>query len=178
MTLSRLTLVTGGAASGKSRWAEGLVTGDGRAKTYIATATQGDAEMRAKIAKHRRDRGSGWKTIEAPLDLAQVISGLPKGRVVLVDCLTMWLSNQMLRGGDLAGATDELVQAVGQSTIPMVLVTNETGSGGVPDNALARAFQAEQGTLNQRIAAISDLVVLVTAGLPLAIKGALSGGRS
>ena len=178
MTFPQLTLVTGGAASGKSRWAENLVLGDGRAKTYIATATPGDDEMRAKIEKHRRRRGQGWTTIEAPLDLAQAIGAAALDHVVLVDCLTMWLSNQMLAENDLGRAFDALERSIRHANVPLVLVTNETGLGGVAENALARKFQAEQGALNQRMAAMADLVVLVTAGLPLALKGSIPKGLS
>jgi adenosylcobinamide kinase / adenosylcobinamide-phosphate guanylyltransferase len=171
-----LTLVTGGAASGKSRWAEHLVDFAARKKVYVATAQSYDDEMTAKIAQHRKDRGQNWQTIEAPLDLDVALKGNWKDEIILVDCLTMWLSNHMLAESDLAAKTDALLVRLESLHVPLILVTNEVGASVVPDNALARRFQREQGRLNQRIAAKADLVVAVMAGLPLALKGNIPAG--
>ncbi len=170
-----LSLVIGAASSGKSRWAEGVVRQAGRPKTYIATAQPLDDEMIAKIGRHRRDRGQDWHNIEAPLDLVTALCAVPDQHVVLVDCLTMWLSNQMLAETDISAEITALLQALTQMQPPVVLVTGEVGASVVPDNALARRFQSAQGQLNQRLAARADLVVAVIAGLPLALKGSLLG---
>lgn len=171
--LPRLTLVTGGARSGKSRYAEGLALRSGLTRRYIATAQAWDEEMAARIAKHRQDRGAGWHTIEAPLDLTAALAAAPPGSVTLVDCLTLWLTNHMLAGHDLAAETAALSEALLSLPAPVILVTNEVGWGIVPDNALARAFRDEQGRLNQRLAGQADLAVAVLSGLPLALKGRL-----
>jgi adenosylcobinamide kinase/adenosylcobinamide-phosphate guanylyltransferase len=171
--LPKLTLVTGGARSGKSTWAEGLARASGRARRYIATAQAWDDEMAARIAQHRRDRGDGWTTVEAPLDLADALAAATEGEVVLVDCLTLWLTNHLLAEHDLAAEREALLQALGACIAPMILVTNEVGWGIVPDNALARQFRDEQGWLNQRVAAQADCVVAVMCGLPVALKGRL-----
>ena len=168
---SRLTLVTGGARSGKSRYAESLIVALPPPWIYVATAEAGDAEMAARIAAHRARRSTEWKNIEAPQALAGVFSQIPAGAPVLVDCLTLWLSNRCLADADLDAEVGELADAIAHHGAPVVLVTNEVGSGIVPDNALARRFRDEQGRLNQRIAALADRVVLVVAGLPLMLKG-------
>jgi len=176
--LQPLSLVIGGAASGKSRWAEGLVSATGRPRHYIATATAGDAGMQAKITRHQQARGAGWATQESPLDLAGAIEHLPADAVGLVDCMTMWLTNHLLAGSDIDRATTDLLEAIGRCPAPLVLVTNEVGTGGIPENALARQFQALQGQLNQSVAAQAGLVVAVIAGLPMVLKGALPEGRT
>jgi len=168
-----LSLIIGGVASGKSRFAERLVTNAGRNLVYIATAEATDADMADKISIHRARRGDNWKTIEAPLDLVTALSEAGKGDVVLIDCLTLWLSNHMLRNSNIADKTLELMTALGKAGTPVVMVTNELGLGGVADNKLARRFQREQGVLNQKMAEITELVVVVTAGLPHVLKGAL-----
>jgi adenosylcobinamide kinase/adenosylcobinamide-phosphate guanylyltransferase len=168
--LPRLTLVLGGARSGKSRYAEGLVEQAGGVCVYIATAQALDDEMRRRISAHRARRPAGWTTIEAPIDLAGALAGLPSDRPVLVDCLTLWLSNVMLAERDVAADTAALLDALRASAAPVVCVSNEVGLGIVPDNALARAFRDAQGTLNQRIAALADRVVLMTAGQPSLVK--------
>ncbi len=173
IVLPRLTLVTGGARSGKSRWAEGLARRSGLARRYIATAQAWDDEMAARIARHRTDRGTDWDTVEAPLDLCAALAAAPPGSVTLVDCLTLWLTNHMLADHDLAAETAALAGTLAAMTAPVILVTNEVGWGIVPDNALARAFRDAQGRLNQQLAAESDLAVAVLAGLPLALKGTL-----
>jgi adenosylcobinamide kinase/adenosylcobinamide-phosphate guanylyltransferase len=171
--LQNLALILGGAASGKSAFAEGLVTALGRPRAYIATAQAWDEEMRAKIARHRESRGPGWRTIEAPTDLARALRNVAGDEAVLVDCATLWLSNRMLVGDDLAGAGDELLAALAACPAPVAVVSNEVGLGIVPDTPLGRRFREAQGTLNQRLAAQADLVVLVAAGLPLVLKGSL-----
>lgn len=169
----RFALVLGGARSGKSALAERLVRGAGGAAVYIATAQAWDDEMAARIAQHRTDRGEGWQTVEAPLDLpAALTEAAQPGRAVLIDCLTLWLSNLMLGGHDIAAATDALEGAVRAAPCPVAMVANEVGLGIVPDNALARRFRDAQGRLNQRMAAAADLVLFCAAGLPLVMKGA------
>lgn len=170
--LPPLTLITGGAKSGKSRFAEGLTTGADR-RIYIATAQVWDEEMRAKIDAHRADRGTGWTTIEAPHDIGAALSGVKPGDVVLLDCATMWLTNVMLAETDLTAEVDKLLAALATSPAPVVVVTNELGWSIVPDNALARRFRDAQGRLNQHLAERAGLVVAVISGLPLVLKGAL-----
>jgi adenosyl cobinamide kinase/adenosyl cobinamide phosphate guanylyltransferase len=165
-----VTLVLGGARSGKSRHAEGVIA-DLRApnSVYVATAEAGDAEMRARIAEHRARRGAGWTTLEAPLDL---IGALDQAgvRPALIDCLTLWVSNLLHAGRDVAAEGERLIGALALARAPVVLVSNEVGLGIVPENALARAFRDHAGRLNQRIAAMADRVVFVAAGLPLILK--------
>lgn len=170
--LPPLTLITGGAKSGKSRFAEGLTTGADR-RIYIATAQVWDEEMRAKIDAHRADRGTGWTTIEAPRDIGAALSGVKPGDVVLLDCATMWLTNVMLAETDLTAEVDRLLAALAASPAHVVVVTNELGWSIVPDNALARRFRDAQGRLNQHLAERAGLVVAVISGLPLVLKGAL-----
>lgn len=166
----RLTLVIGGARSGKSRLAETLARGAGRPKTYVATAEAWDDEMRARIAAHRQGRGADWSCIEAPRDLAGAIGAAPTG-VILVDCATLWLTNAVLAGADVAAETEALMAALDAREGPVVIVTNELGWSIVPENALARRFRDDQGRLNQALAAKAELVVTVIAGLPLVLKG-------
>ena len=165
-----LTLVLGGARSGKSRMAEALTTRHAAPWAYLATAQAFDDEMRARIAGHRDRRGPGWETVEVPLDLAAALRGAG-GRPVLVDCLTLWLTNLMLGGHDIPAAVAALEDALADRAAPTVLVANEVGLGIVPENALARRFRDEAGRLNQRLAARAGTVLFVVAGLPLAVKG-------
>jgi adenosylcobinamide kinase/adenosylcobinamide-phosphate guanylyltransferase len=171
-----LTLVLGGARSGKSRYAEACVTRQPAPWTYVATAEPLDEEMRQRIAHHRARRGAGWSAIEAPLALAEAIEG-PKGPV-LVDCLTLWLSNLMHAGKEIAREEARLLAVLKDAPSPIVLVSNEVGLGIVPDNRLARDFRDAQGWLNQRIAEIADRVVFVAAGLPLILKPNAEGPRT
>ena len=166
-------LVLGGARSGKSRYAQELAERSGLALTYCATATvfSEDAEMADRIARHRADRDGRWRTAEAPLDLVGMLraeSGT--SQLVLVDCLTLWLTNLLLGDHDIAAAAAALVEAIPALPGPAIFVSNEVGAGIVPDNALARAFRDHQGRLNQAVAAACDTVVLVAAGLPLLLK--------
>jgi adenosylcobinamide kinase/adenosylcobinamide-phosphate guanylyltransferase len=165
----QLTLVLGGARSGKSRYAESLTTSLPPAWIYLATAEPRDAEMAERIAAHRSRRGAGWRTIEEPHDIAAVLAA-DEG-TTLIDCLTLWLSNRMLAGADIDTEIVGLEVALAARLRPAVLVSNEVGAGIVPDNALARRFRDLQGRLNQRLAARADRVVLVIAGLPLIVKG-------
>lgn len=170
-SLARLTLVLGGARSGKSVYAERLVTASPAPWLYIATAQGLDGEMASRIAAHQGRRGSAWETVGAPLGLVGALRAVPMGQAVLVDCLTLWLSNVMLSGRDVPAAIDELVDGLMAIGGPCVMVSNEVGLGIVPDNALARAFRDEAGRLNQRVATCADRVVFVAAGLPMVLKG-------
>jgi adenosylcobinamide kinase/adenosylcobinamide-phosphate guanylyltransferase len=136
---------------------------------YVATAQAFDDEMVLRIAEHRARRAPGWETVEAPLDLAGALAAAG-GRPVLVDCLTLWLTNQMLGGHDIPAATAALDAALDARTAPTVLVANEVGLGIVPDNALARAFRDAAGRLNQQLAARADTVLFMVAGLPMRVK--------
>ena len=171
--LPRLSFVVGGARSGKSGFAERLITGSRRRRHYIATAQAWDDEMRARIDRHRLDRGAGWTTVEAPLDLGAALADCPPDAAVLVDCATLWLSNHLLADHDLEAEAALLLTALAACPAPVVVVSNEVGWGIVPENALARAFRDAQGRLNQRLAAQSDLAVGVMAGLPVVLKGSL-----
>lgn len=172
-SLPALILVTGGAKSGKSRFAEKIATGSGRPRIYIATAQVWDAEMQTKIDAHRDDRGEGWHTIEAPRDVGAALSQVPADAVVLLDCATMWLTNCMLAETDLDAEVDAFFSALATCRAPVVVVTNELGWSIVPDNALARRFRDAQGRLNQQLAARAGSVIAVIAGLPLVLKGTL-----
>ncbi|MBV8834893.1 MAG: bifunctional adenosylcobinamide kinase/adenosylcobinamide-phosphate guanylyltransferase [Alphaproteobacteria bacterium] len=165
-------MVLGGARSGKSRYAErNLIAHTPPPWTYLATAEALDDEMTRRIAEHRARRGGNWHTIEAPRDLAGALAGVPRDAAVLVDCLTLWLSNLLLAGADIDAEVARLDAALIKMDGHVVLVSNEVGLGIVPDNALGRRFRDLQGALNQRIAARADLVVFMMAGLPLVVKG-------
>ena len=185
------TLVLGGMGSGKSVFAESLVAdlmaegtlsaGRGTAAVYIATAeARGDADMAARIERHRARRGAGWTTVEAPLEIAaEILRHGGRGAPILVECLSLWLANLMEAGRDPAAETADVVSALAAVPAPAVLVSNEVGLGGVPGNELARRFAEAAGAMNQTIAAACNRVVLVAAGLPLNLKNeALSSVRS
>jgi adenosylcobinamide kinase/adenosylcobinamide-phosphate guanylyltransferase len=165
-----LTFLLGGARSGKSAYAEKLATALQAPWTYIATAQAFDDEMKERIALHRARRGEGWSTVEAPLELAQALRAVPDGRPVLVDCLTLWLSNLMLAEHDLDALSVELESVLSAPRGPWFVVSNEVGLGIVPDNPLGRRFRDAQGRLNQRIAALADRVFFMVAGLPMQVK--------
>jgi len=165
----RLTLVLGGARSGKSRYAESVVAALPPPWIYVATAAAGDAEMAERIAAHRVRRGALWQTVEAPHDLASALDAAAAG-AVLIDCVTLWLSNRILAGADIDAETGRLEAALDRRAGQVVLVSNEVGFAIVPDNALARRFRDLQGRLNQRLAARAGRVVLVVAGLPMMVK--------
>lgn len=170
--MSRHCLVLGGARSGKSQYAEGLAQSNEGSLIYIATAYAGDAEMRQRIARHRARRGKLWRTIEEPLKLVEVLRREAKGELfILVDCITLWISNLLLGGGPVQEAVDELIDILPDLEARIVLVSNEVGLGIVPDNALARRFRDEAGLANQKLAAACSEVVFMAAGLPLKLKG-------
>lgn len=171
-SLHKVTLVLGGARSGKSGHAEGLVRALPQPWIYLATAEPGDGEMAERIRRHRLDRGPGWTTVEEPLDLPGALRAhAVGGTAVLVDCLTLWLSNLMMAGRDVEAATADLLAALDETAGTVVLVSNEVGQGIVPDNALARAFRDHAGRMNQTVAARADRVLFVVAGLPMTLKG-------
>lgn len=173
---ARVTLVLGGARSGKSALAETLAAAPGGRPVYLATAAAGDAEMAERIRRHRERRGPGWATIEEPLDIVGRLAAAD-GAAVLVDCLTLWLANLMAAGLDVAAETARLVEALPRHAGPVVLVANEVGFGIVPDNPLARDFRDHAGRLNQAVAAAADRVYLVAAGLPLVLKDERATGH-
>ncbi len=167
MDAGKWTLVLGGARSGKSRHAEALVMRSPPPWTYVATAQAFDDEMRARIAAHRAARAPGWVTVEAPLDLP---AALAAHGPVLVDCLTLWLTNLLLAERDVDAAAASLEAALTARLAPTVLVSNEVGLGIVPDNALARRFRDAAGILHQRLAARAERVVMMVAGIPMQVK--------
>jgi len=169
--LPRLTLVLGGARSGKSRHAEGLITAHAPPWIYVATAQAFDEEMTERIAHHKAIRAEGWQTLETTRDLAGVVrTHADSTTPMLIDCLTLWLSNVMLADMDVPAACADLINTLSTARGPIVAVSNEVGLGIVPDNTLARAFRDAQGRLNQEIAAVADRVILMAAGLPLTLK--------
>lgn len=168
---ARVTLILGGARSGKSRLAEGLAAQRKGPLVYIATAEARDDEMRERIARHRARRDSRWRSIEAPLGVAEELQAVSVDTgAVLIDCLTLWLSNQMHADGDIEAETGALLNALGAARCPVILVSNEVGLSIVPENKLARDFRDRQGLLNQQIAAAADHVIFTAAGLPLVLK--------
>jgi adenosylcobinamide kinase/adenosylcobinamide-phosphate guanylyltransferase len=171
----RVALVLGGARSGKSRYALSLAAALPPPHLFVATGEAGDAEMAARIEDHRRERGPGWDTVDAPLALAEALAAA-QGRygVILVDCLTLWLSNRMLTANasaaDVESACRDLVAVLEEAATPTILVSNEVGLGIVPENHLAREFRDRLGWLHQQLARAADLVVLMVAGQPLMVK--------
>ncbi|MGH6904133.1 MAG: bifunctional adenosylcobinamide kinase/adenosylcobinamide-phosphate guanylyltransferase [Geminicoccaceae bacterium] len=169
--LHRLTFILGGARSGKSRHAERLVLESGLAPVYVATAEALDPEMAARIAEHKRRRGARWRTLEEPLDLVGAVQRECRpDRAVLVDCLTLWLTNLMVKGRPVRAEMAGFLAALPRLEGTLVLVSNEVGQGVVPTDAMARAFIDHVGWLHQRIAEQADVVVLMVAGLPVQLK--------
>ncbi|KPH62820.1 bifunctional adenosylcobinamide kinase/adenosylcobinamide-phosphate guanylyltransferase [Novosphingobium sp. ST904] len=165
------TFVLGGARSGKSRHGQALVEGVPGRLVYIATGQALDDEMEARIARHREDRGPRWSTLEAPMELVEaILKAAGEADAVLVDCLTLWLSNLMLAEAAVQPRFDALCRAIADCPKPLVLVANEVGMGIVPETSLGRRFRDEAGRLNQQVAATVDHAVLVAAGLPLVLK--------
>lgn len=161
----------GGARSGKSGRALSIAEAARPEQIFIATAEAYDEEMAARIARHILDRGTSWETLEAPLALADVLMiACETGKAVLVDCLTLWLSNIMHAGLNVVDESERLLQIIRSTTTPIVLVSNEVGMGIVPESSLGRHFRDEQGRLNQRVAEVCDRVEFVAAGLPLTLK--------
>lgn len=168
--LPRATLVLGGARSGKSRYAEGMVEAAGGG-VYVATAQAFDSEMTARIETHQARRGEQWRTVEAPVDLVGALTSAPcKGSPVLVDCLTLWISNLMMNELDVAREVAALVAVVPKLDARVVFVSNEVGLGIVPENAMARQFRDHAGSAHQALAAVCDRVVFMAAGLPMMMK--------
>jgi len=171
--LPRRTFVFGGASSGKSAYAESLCVNSGLPRVYVATSQIWDDEIRAKVDRHKTMRGDGWMTIEAPDDLA-ALRDIGPDQVILLDCLTMWLNNQMMQDGvDIWQAWEAAAAHIAACPAPIVIVSNEVGHGIVPENKLARQFRDAQGKLNQKVAANCDLVINVIVGLPQVLKGQL-----
>jgi len=168
--LARVTLVLGGARSGKSRFAESLFAGHGE-KVYLATATAGDDEMQARIAQHQARRGDGWITREEPLEIVDVIAEEGKaGRPLLIDCLTLWAMNFVTAGRDGGQEVTRLFNVLSGTPGPVVMVSNEIGLGVIPENQLSRLFVDLQGQVNQLAAQAASRVIFVAAGLPLIMK--------
>lgn len=166
------TLILGGARSGKSRRALTLAEQASAQCIFIATAEALDEEMATRISHHQAERGAGWETVEAPLDLVEAIAQASRaGKVCIVDCLTLWLSNLMHHGRDIGDETERLCAELSQCVGEVILVSNEVGLGLVPETPLAREFRDAQGRLNQAIAAVCDTVEFVAAGLPIKLKG-------
>ncbi len=171
--LKNCTLVLGGAASGKSFFAEQLVMRTGKNRIYIATSQIFDDEMLKKVQDHKAQRGDDWHTIEEPLDMGKALSVVSSDDVVLIDCATLWLTNHLLAEHDLEAEQERLLAVLAACPAQIVIVSNETGLGIVPDNALSRRFRNAQGRLNQAIASEAETVIFIAAGLPMVLKGTL-----
>lgn len=171
-----ISLVLGGARSGKSDFAEKLTLFADCVPKYVATAYAGDSEMKARIAAHRKKRGRAWGLIETQTGLVNVIERAGPSQILLVDCLTLWLSNIMHAGHDIEAEFAGLLRAAAKSEAKLVFVSNELGMGLVPETRLGREFRDYQGRLNQIIAQKADLTIFVVAGLPMTLKGALPEG--
>lgn len=178
-TLPGLTLVTGGARAGKSRYAMSLMQPE-QPVTYIATAQAFDADMRGRIARHQAERPPGWRTFETPIELAGAVLQAPPGDRLIIDCLTLWVSNLLLRapngteGGEPwypATEVSELIDALRTRRPPVVVVTNEVGLGIVPPTPLGRAYRDALGWVNQQLAEAAARVLFVVAGIPMVVKG-------
>ncbi len=167
------SFILGGAASGKSGWAENFILSSNLSPIYLATGRIWDDEILLRVKVHKDRRDTRWTTIEEPLDLATPLANLAADTPVLIDCATMWLSNQMMEEADIDHATQTLLDALRACAAPWVIVSNEVGHGIVPDNKLARQFREAQGRLNIALAQEADLAVQVTAGLPQVLKGSL-----
>lgn len=169
--MSSKTFILGGARSGKSTRALQLAENAGAQRTFIATAEAWDDEMTDRIARHQDERGPGWSTLEAPLDLVPALMKAAQASdAILVDCLTLWLSNLMHADKDIEPETERLCATIAACAVPLFLVSNEVGLGLVPETLLGRAFRDAQGRLNQRVAAACSTVEFIAAGLPLTLK--------
>ncbi|HTO78416.1 MAG TPA: bifunctional adenosylcobinamide kinase/adenosylcobinamide-phosphate guanylyltransferase [Methylocystis sp.] len=167
----QLRLVLGGARSGKSAFAEGLIAAAPQPWIYLATAETLDEEMAARVEKHRARRDARWRTIEAPHRLAEALAAAPEDAPLLIDCLSLWLSNRLLVSADLTAETNALVAALVGRKALTVAVSSEVGLTVVPENALARAFRDAAGELHQAVARVAASVTLTIAGYPLKVKG-------
>jgi len=171
---ARLSLVLGGARSGKSAFAESLVRSSPPPWIYVATAEALDAEMVERVAKHRARRDTRWQTVEAPHQLAAALAEAPADSPLLVDCLTFWLSNRLLAGANLQAECEVVVEALRSRKALTVAVSSEVGLGIVPENALARAFRDASGDLHQAVARVAGSVTIMIAGSPVEVKKSLS----
>ncbi len=172
--LTPLSLIIGGARSGKSAFAERMVTTHatyvGQQPVYLATAEPSDVEMVERIRHHRNRRGSQWRTVERSIEIASALNSFPKGTPVLLDCLTLWLSNVLLAGRNSTAGTAELLAGLKAAHGPVVVVSNDVGSGTVPENAITRFFRDQSGYINQKVASMARCVIMMNAGLPLLLK--------
>lgn len=171
--LPKMSFVLGGAASGKSLWAENLLLSSRLDPVYLATSRVFDDEIKDRIKVHKSRRSAQWRSFEQDLYVADTLDTLSRNDVVLIDCATMWLTNHMLDSHDLEKEQGQLLSAIGACKAPVIIVSNEVGHGIVPDNALARSFREAQGRLNIALAAQADLAVLIIAGIPQVLKGQL-----
>lgn len=175
--MSTITFVTGGCRSGKSSYAQRYAESVGPARVYLATSQALDDEMRKRIDAHQASRGQGWTTVEEPIDIVPaLLSASQHADVVLLDCVTLWVTNCLMAGmddEDVFARTNDLVRALDDLPCAVVIVSNEVGSGIVPEHALARRFRDLTGAVNQRLAACASTVVLSVSGIPLAVKGEL-----
>jgi adenosylcobinamide kinase/adenosylcobinamide-phosphate guanylyltransferase len=171
-----VTLITGGARSGKSRYAMETALTAYRRRVFVATAQGFDDEMRDRIARHQQERDGSFHTIESPVDLAGAVGAIPAGtEVALIDCLTVWIGNLLHQEGEDRNwfpQIDAFLEALRDPPCDLLVVTNEVGMGIVPDNPLARRFRDIAGSVNQKIGALADRVVLLVSGVPVTIKGA------
>lgn len=167
--MGRCIYITGGARSGKSAYALSLASHIPGPRAFIATMEPLDAECAERIHLHKMQRGAEWASYELPIDIEQVIAGIEEG-VIVLDCLTLWLSNLMHANADIAARGDALADAIKRSQATVIVVSNEVGLGIVPENALARSFRDHAGALNRTVAAASDEAWLVVSGIPLKIK--------
>ena len=175
-TLKEITFVIGGCRSGKSTYA--MQTAEkmtAEQKIFIATCVPQDDEMKRRVARHQKERSQNWVTVEAPLDLPEaILQNSRRGDVILVDCLTLWVSNLLIETGDEKKIEDtipQLIEALQKATCPIVLVSNEVGTGIVPENRLARQFRDITGWVNQAVARCANKVVWMVAGIPVTVKG-------
>ena len=172
----KVMLLTGGARAGKSRYAERLMLARPARHAVIATAVAGDEEMKQRILRHKAERDPSWEVFEQPISIrAAIRNAARQDRIVLLDCLTLWISNLMAEKRDIEVEVQGLVGTLHIAAGPVIIVSNEVGLGIVPDNPLARAFRDHLGRANQAVAAAADCAVLMTAGIPLALKGTLPG---
>lgn len=169
---SGTTLILGGARSGKSRYGEELILSSGLNPIYLATGRALDQEMEDRIHVHQERRGKEWETVEEPLALPDALKETAHpGRAILVDCLTMWVTNLMMAGADVQKESDALVAVLPKLETPVVFVSDEVGLGIIPDNKLAREFRDLAGLVNQKLAAHCDEAIFIAAGLPMVLKG-------
>lgn len=171
----RKTLITGGARSGKSAWALSIVPPDAERKIFIATAEARDGDMKARIENHKKERGPGWVTVEEPVDLVPVVARYGgRGDFVLIDCLTLWTSNLMeLDDASFSRRAGELAGAIGAAGSAVAVVTNEAGMGIVPADPATRKYRDRLGAVNAMVARVCGRLVLMVAGQPMIVKGAL-----